>query len=191
MIPLRASPRMYSREQQGSPKGPFLAAVPQGHWGNDAVSALPPLLHFPFGSPRGWVGAGRASPSEWGVRVCPPLRPCNSGWCCTRESPSQRGADPNLRIFAWRAPTRSWASREDPPWVCKGYPTAWGCCPALRCGAASGSGALEPRGGHRETGFSSGFDRCRGRKRFPLAIAGALTVKKARVCPEEEVKGRN
>lgn len=71
MIRLWASPRMYPWELGGEgwepSRGPFLTAAPQGRWASSASSALPPhLLHFPFGSQRGWEGVGRASPSGLG-----------------------------------------------------------------------------------------------------------------------------
>lgn len=55
-------------------------------------------------------------------------------------------------------------------------------------GPAAGPGALERRGGRSEAGFSTRFDRCQRRKRFPLLIAGVLTAKRAFVCSEEEVE---
>lgn len=72
MARLRASPRMYPRELRGPLRGPSLTAAPQGRWASSAASALPPpLLHFPFESLRGWVGAGRASPSGSGSPSLP------------------------------------------------------------------------------------------------------------------------
>lgn len=109
---LRASPRMYPRELRGPPRGLSFTAAPQGRWATDAASALPPPLHFPFGSLQGWVGAGRASPSGLGSPSLSSPSALSRGWRCPRESLARDGADPSLRTFVRPALSGSWAAPE-------------------------------------------------------------------------------
>lgn len=131
---------MYPRELRGSPRGPSLAAAPQGRWANRAASALPLRFTSLSGAREaGWGRRGRLR-RAWGVQVRPPLRPCSQGWRCTRESPAGTGPTPACELSWGLCGPGTGRPARMPRGSAGRCASAWGCRPEPGCGPA-----LEPQ----------------------------------------------
>lgn len=178
---------MNPQDLRGPSRGLSLTAAPQGRWASDSASALPPLLHFPFGSLQGWVGAGRASPSGLGSPSLPSPLALSRGLAQQPGNPRlEMGPIPVCELSVSLGNPGS-----SPSEYVSRCPTARGCSRASRCGPAAGRGALEPRCGRSKASSSTRFDRCQRRKKVPARDCHALTAKRAFVCSEKEWKNRN
>lgn len=143
--PLRASPRMYPWELQGSRRGLSLTALPPRALGERCCFCLPSSSpSLPFWEPAGLGGGGEGV--SVGIRVSEPTRPfgpsAETGVAPGNPRP-EMGPTPACELFSGLSRLCSRQPREEPPWLCEQVPHGAGCRPASRCGpAAEGAAKL-------------------------------------------------